>query len=98
MCWRSRRKPYQAAGEPVFGVNNSAVFLRKILELFSMAKRQNFSMQPGMVFDSAPTHHLYDLAIKHGSPAALCTFQRESKTSKITIYMISQSYQNKTVF
>ena len=39
-------KAYRAAGEPVFGVNNPAVFLRKILRLFSMAKRQNFSRQP----------------------------------------------------
>ena len=41
------------AGEPVFGVNNPAVFLRKILGLFSMAKRQNSSMQPAMFSHSA---------------------------------------------
>ena len=49
----SRGKPHQAAGELVFGVNNPAVFLRKILGLFSMAKRQNSSMQPDVVFHSA---------------------------------------------
>ena len=42
----SRGKSSWAAGEPVFGVNNPAFFLRKILGLFSMAKRQNFSRQP----------------------------------------------------
>ena len=42
----SRGKTHRTAGEPVFGVNNPAVFLRKILGLFSMAKRQNFSRQP----------------------------------------------------
>ena len=47
--WKARR----AAGELVFGVNNPAVFLRKILGLFSMAKRQNFSMQPGPLSHSA---------------------------------------------
>ena len=49
----SRGKADQAAGEPVFCVNNPAVFLRKILGLFSMAKRQNFSMQPGPLSHSA---------------------------------------------
>jgi hypothetical protein len=49
----SRGKPPYAAGELVFGVNNPAVFLRKILGLFSMAKRQNSSMQPDMFSHSA---------------------------------------------
>ena len=49
----SRGKLYQAAGELVFCVNNPAVFLRKILGLFSMAKRQNSSMQPDTISHSA---------------------------------------------
>ena len=49
----SRGKADQAAGEPVFCVINSAVFLWKILELISMAKRQTFSMQPGPLSHSA---------------------------------------------
>jgi hypothetical protein len=51
MYFRGKR-PW-AAGELVFGVNNPAVFLRKILGLFSMAKRQNSSMQPDMFYHSA---------------------------------------------
>ena len=54
MC--SRGKTYRAAGELVFFVNNPAVFLRKILGLFAMAKRQNSSMQPDMFSHSA---HFY---------------------------------------
>ena len=53
----SRRKRYQAARELVFGVNNPAVFLRKILGLFSMAKRQNSSRQPDIFFRSALKYH-----------------------------------------
>ena len=45
-------KQDKAAGELVFGINNPAVFLRKILGLFSMAKRQNSSMQPALFFRS----------------------------------------------
>ena len=41
----SRGKMSYAAGELVFGVKNPAFFLRKILGFFSMAKRQNSSMQ-----------------------------------------------------
>ena len=49
----SRGKTQQPAGELVFGVNNPAVFLRKILGLFSMAKRQNSSMQSAVFSRSA---------------------------------------------
>ena len=49
----SRGKTGQPAGELVFGVNNPAVFLRKILGLFSMAKRQNSSMQAALFSRSA---------------------------------------------
>ena len=49
----SRGKTHYAAGELVFGVNNPAVFLRKILGLFSMAKRQNSSMQHNVFSCSA---------------------------------------------
>ena len=49
----SRGKTGQSAGELVFGVNNPAVFLRKILGLFSMAKRQNSSMQAALFSRSA---------------------------------------------
>ena len=66
----SRGKADQAAGEPVFCVINSAVFLWKILELISMAKRQNFSMQPGPLSHSAFKKHL--LWIKKYHPRALC--------------------------
>jgi hypothetical protein len=53
----SRGKIHQTAGELVFGVNNPAVFLRKILGLFSMAKRQNSSMQSDVFFHSAFKYH-----------------------------------------
>ena len=53
MFWCSRRKSYRTAGEPVFGVNNPAVFLRKILGLFPMAKRQNSSIQHKVYSDYA---------------------------------------------
>ena len=49
----SRGKTPYAAGELVVGVNNPAVFLRKILGLFSMAKRQNSSMQHKVFFHYA---------------------------------------------
>ena len=65
----SRGKADQAAGEPVFCVINSAVFLWKILELISMAKRQNFSMQPGPLSHSAFKKHL--LWIKKYHPRSL---------------------------
>ena len=56
----SRGKWYQAAGELVFGVKNPAVFLRKILGFFSMAKRQNSSMQPDIIFHSVhKIHRIY---------------------------------------
>ena len=61
----SRGKTDQAAGEPVFCVNNPAVFLRKILRLFSMAKRQNFSMQPGPFSHSAFKKTLTVIKIIH---------------------------------
>jgi hypothetical protein len=47
------KKTACAAGELVFGVKNPAVFLRKILGFFSMAKRQNSSMQHRLFFHSA---------------------------------------------
>jgi hypothetical protein len=47
------KKTACAAGELVFGVNNPAVFLRKILGLFSMAKRQNSSRHPYAISHSA---------------------------------------------
>ena len=53
----SRGKTQQTAGELVFGVNNPAVFLRKILGLFSMAKRQNSSMQSWVFFCSVSNNH-----------------------------------------
>ncbi len=53
----SRGKTHQAARELVFGVNNPAVFLRKILGLFSMAKRQNSSRQPDVFSHSALKYH-----------------------------------------
>ena len=49
----SRVKTPYTAGELVFGVKNPAVFLRKILGFFSMAKRQNSSMQYNVFFHSA---------------------------------------------
>jgi hypothetical protein len=49
----SRGKIPYAARELVFGVNNPAVFLRKILGLFSMAKRQNSSRQHKIFSHSA---------------------------------------------
>ena len=57
----SRGKARQAAGELVFGVNNPAVFLRKILGLFAMAKRQNSSMQPAVLSRSA--HYFSTLSV-----------------------------------
>ena len=61
----SRGKPHRAAGELVFGVNNPAVFLRKILGLFSMAKRQNSSMHPYVVFHSAHLFGRASFSTKH---------------------------------
>ena len=57
MINRFRGKTPLPAGELVFGVNNPAVLLRKILGLFSMAKRQNSSMQSWVFFCSVPNHH-----------------------------------------
>ena len=56
-CSRGK-KHTESAGELVFGVNNPAVLLRKILGLFSMAKRQNSSMQICMLF---PTPHFFSV-------------------------------------
>ena len=56
-CSRGK-KHTESAGELVFGVNNPAVLLRKILGLFSMAKRQNSSMQICMLF---PTLHFFSV-------------------------------------
>ena len=57
MLKRSRGKGHRGVGELVFFDNNPAVFLRKILGLFSMAKRQNSSRHPYALFHSAFKHH-----------------------------------------
>ena len=58
MLKRSRGKGHRGVGELVFCVNNPAVFLRKILGLFAMAKRQNSSMQLCNRFRSRPSDFL----------------------------------------
>ena len=88
----SRGKADQAAGEPVFCVINAAVFLRKILELFSMAKRQNFSMQPAP-FPHGSIQKTLTVNTKI-SPESSMHYIFHSSSPRMEIYTICASAQN----